>query len=97
MHGTVIGRIAIRFVPRSRWREKECYGIFYCFKVLEDMLKQAKFHLKTNHKNLVYINCALTGMLLDGTGISQYPGTGKVKLQTFVTFHKNHNLGKFNP
>ena len=46
-----------------RWsvREKECYGIFYCFKVLEDMLKHVKFHLKTDHKNLVYINCALTG------------------------------------
>jgi uncharacterized protein YhbP (UPF0306 family) len=46
-----------------RWsvREKECYGIFYCFKVLEDMLKYVKFHLKTDHKNLVHINCALTG------------------------------------
>jgi hypothetical protein len=40
-----------------RWsvREKEC------FKVLEDMLNHVKFHLKTDHKNLVYINCALTG------------------------------------
>jgi hypothetical protein len=46
-----------------RWsvREKECYGIFYCFKVLEDMLKHVKFHLKIDHKNLVYINCVLTG------------------------------------
>ena len=46
-----------------RWsvREKECYGIFYCLKVLEDILKHINFHLKTDHKNLVYINCALTG------------------------------------
>jgi len=42
-------------------REKECYGIFYSFKVLEDLLKHVPFHLKTDHKNLVYINCALTG------------------------------------
>jgi hypothetical protein len=49
-----------------RWsvREKECYGIFYCFKVLEDMLKHVKFHLKTDHKNLVYINCAITGKVV---------------------------------
>ena len=38
-------------------REKECYGIFYSFKVLEDMLKHVQFHLKTDHKNLVYANC----------------------------------------
>ena len=46
-----------------RWsvREKECYAIFYCLKVLEDILKHIRFHLKTDHKNLVYINCALTG------------------------------------
>jgi len=46
-----------------RWsvRGKECYGIFYCFKVLEDMLKLVNFHLKTDHKNLVYINFTLTG------------------------------------
>ena len=25
------------------------------------MLKHVKFHLKTDHENLVYINCALTG------------------------------------
>jgi hypothetical protein len=42
-------------------REKECYAIFYNFKVLEDLLKHVHFHLKTDHKNLVYINCALTG------------------------------------
>ena len=42
-------------------REKECYGIFYSFKVSEDLLKHVPFHLKTDHKNLVYINCALTG------------------------------------
>jgi hypothetical protein len=40
-----------------RWsvRENECYGIFYCFKVLEDMLKHLKFHFKIDHKNLVYM------------------------------------------
>ena len=30
-------------------------------KVLEDMLKHVRFHLKTDHKNLAYINCAHTG------------------------------------
>ena len=30
-------------------------------KVLEDMLKHVRFHLKTDHKNLAYINCAQTG------------------------------------
>ena len=44
-----------------RWsvREKECYGIFYSFKVLEDMLKHVRFHSKKDHKNLVYINCSM--------------------------------------
>jgi len=39
-----------------RWsvRRTECYAIFYCLKVLEDMSKHAPFHLKTDHKNLVY-------------------------------------------
>ena len=29
-----------------RWivREKKCYGIFYCFKVMEDMLEHLEFH-----------------------------------------------------
>ena len=37
-----------------RWsvRERECYGIFYSIKVLEDMLKHVRFHLKKDHKNL---------------------------------------------
>ena len=30
-------------------------------KVLEDMVKHVRFNLKTDHKNLVYINCGLTG------------------------------------
>ena len=42
----------VQVIMRLSIREKECYGIFYSFKVLEDMLK---------HKNLVYINCGLTG------------------------------------
>ena len=33
----------------------------YCLKVLEDMLKHVPFHLKTDHKNLVYMNCVMTG------------------------------------
>jgi hypothetical protein len=53
---------------------KECYGIFYCFKVLEDMLKHVKFHLKTDHKNLVYINCALTGKVARWKLFMQDPG-----------------------
>ena len=42
-------------------REKECNGIFYSFKALEDLLKHFPFHLKKDHKNLVYMNCAPTG------------------------------------
>jgi len=33
----------------------------FIFYVLEDMVKHVPFHLKTDHMNLVYISCALTG------------------------------------
>jgi len=54
-----------------RWsvREKECYGIFYCFKVLEDMLKHVNFHVKTDHKN----SKLLDRNSIRRTGTSQNP------------------------
>ena len=45
-------------------REKECYGIYYGVKQFEDLLDNRHFILKTNHKNLTYINVTLTGKLL---------------------------------
>ena len=45
-------------------REKKCYGIYYGVKQFEDLLDNRHFILKTDHKNLTYINVTLTGKVL---------------------------------
>ena len=45
-------------------REKECYAIYYGVKQFEDLLDNRHFVLKTDHKNLTYINVTLTGKVL---------------------------------
>ncbi len=45
-------------------REKECYGIFYGVRLFEDLLDNRPFILKTDHKNLTYLNITLTGKVL---------------------------------
>ena len=45
-------------------REKECYAIYYGVKQFEDLLDNRHFILKTDHKNLTYINVTLTGKVL---------------------------------
>ena len=44
--------------------EKECYGIFYGVRLFEDLLDNRPFILKTDHKNLTYLNVTLTGKVL---------------------------------
>ena len=41
-----------------RWSvpEKEAYGIFFAFQKMEHLLRDVHFTLRTDHKNLVYIN-----------------------------------------
>jgi len=41
-------------------RERECYGV----KLFEDLLDNRYFILKTDHKNLTYINVTFTGKVL---------------------------------
>ena len=45
-------------------REKECYGIFYGVRLFEGLLDNRPFILKTDHKNLTYLNVTLTGKVL---------------------------------
>jgi len=45
-------------------REKECYGIYYGVKLFEELLDNKYFILKTDHKNLTYINVTFTGKVL---------------------------------
>ena len=45
-------------------REKKCYGIFYGVRLFEDLLDNRAFILKTDHKNLTYLNVTLTGKIL---------------------------------
>ena len=42
----------------ERWTttEKECYAIIYCIKKLEYLLRDRSFTLRTDHKNLIYID-----------------------------------------
>ena len=42
-------------------REKECYGIFFGVQLFEDLLDNRHFILKTDHKNLTFLNVQLTG------------------------------------
>jgi hypothetical protein len=41
--------------------KKECYGIFYGVRLFENLLDNRPFILKTDHKNLTYLNVTLTG------------------------------------
>jgi len=45
-------------------REKECYGIYYGVRIFEELLDNKYFVLKTDHKNLTYINVTFTGKVL---------------------------------
>ena len=47
----------------SVW-EKEFYGIFYGVQLFKDLLDNRPFILKTDHKNLTYLNITLTGKVL---------------------------------
>ena len=42
----------------SRWNttEKECYAIVYAFKKFEHLIRDIPFILRTDHRNLIYIN-----------------------------------------
>jgi hypothetical protein len=40
------------------------YGIFYGVRLFEDLLDNRPFILKTDHKNLTYVNVTLTGKVL---------------------------------
>jgi hypothetical protein len=54
----------IRFISKTlnkteqRWStpEKEAYAIFYCLMELEALLRDVHFTLRTDHKNLTYLN-----------------------------------------
>ena len=62
----------IRFLSKSRtgaqlnWStiEKECYGLYWAVKMLEEYLDNRRFILKTDHKNLTYINKTPKGTVL---------------------------------
>ena len=43
---------------QSRWStiEKECYAIFYAFRELEHRIRDRKFTLRTDHRNLLFLN-----------------------------------------
>ena len=47
-----------------RTREKECYGIFYGVELFEAELDGRYFILRTDHKNLTYINPTFVGKIL---------------------------------
>jgi transposase InsO family protein len=54
----------IQFLSKSfsavqrRWStiEKECYGLWYCVTQLEHLLRDRHFTLRTDHRNLLYLN-----------------------------------------
>jgi transposase InsO family protein len=51
---------------QRRWHtpQKEAYAIYYAFTQLEHLLRGVKFLLRTDHKNLVYINDTMTEMVI---------------------------------
>jgi hypothetical protein len=51
---------------QRRWHtpQKEAYAIYYAFKQLEYLLRGVKFTLRTDHKNLIYINETMTEMVI---------------------------------
>ena len=62
----------IAFISKSltdtqrRWHtpQKEAYAIFYAFKQLDYLIRGVKFTLRTDHKNLIYINDTMTEMVI---------------------------------
>jgi hypothetical protein len=56
--------IPIQFLSKSfsdvqkRWSviERECYAIVYAFKQCEHLLRDKQFTLRTDHRNLIYLN-----------------------------------------
>ena len=64
------GRVrVVRFFSKAligaqlKWSVR-CYGIFYGVRLFEDLLDNRPFILKTDHKNLTYLNITLTGKVL---------------------------------
>lgn len=51
---------------QRRWHtpQKEAYAIFYAFKQLDYLLRGVHFTLRTDHKNLIYINDTMTEMVI---------------------------------
>jgi hypothetical protein len=49
-----------------RWStiEKECYAIVYALKKFEYLLRDCHFTLRTDHKNLLYVNTAHTSTVV---------------------------------
>ena len=65
-------RVPIAFVSKSlseqqqRWStyEKECYAIIYAINKLDYLLRDKHFNLKTDHKNLTYMNTSTSAKVL---------------------------------
>jgi hypothetical protein len=51
-----------RIQCRSKFGDK--YGIFFVVRLFEDLLDNRQFILKTDHKNLTYLNVTRTGKVL---------------------------------
>ena len=47
---------------QKRWStiEKECYSIFYALRELEHLIRDRKFTLRTDHRNLLFLNAQAT-------------------------------------
>jgi transposase InsO family protein len=71
----------------SRWNttEKECYAFVYAFKKFEHLISDIPFILRTDHRNLVYINETKSSKIL----------RWKLLIQEY-DFHIEHIPGKFN-
>jgi transposase InsO family protein len=52
--------------PQTRWAtiQKEAYAIFHCCMQLESLLRDRKFKILTDHKNLLYIKGASNPMIV---------------------------------
>jgi hypothetical protein len=52
--------------PQTRWAtiQKEAYAIFHCCMQLESLLRDRKFKILTDHKNLLYIKAASNPMIV---------------------------------
>lgn len=52
--------------PQTRWAtiQKEAYAIFHCCMQLESLLRDRKFRIRTDHRNLLYIKDASNPMIV---------------------------------